>query len=82
MAEAYLRWNPPQWLYFETRNIVQQDFSEPGPSASLPYLPMAGAKGRFSNREFETRIRINLEHMRAERDYSRTRSAEIRRIVV
>ena len=81
LGEAYLRWNPPRWLYFETRNIVQQDFSEPGPGGSLPYLPEANAEGRFRNREFDTHIRINSQGMRADRDYSYSRSAETKRIV-
>jgi hypothetical protein len=81
LGEAYLRWNPPAWLYFETRNIVQQGLSEPGPTASLPYLPKAHAEGRFCNREFDTHIRINSQRMRADRDYPYTRSAATKRIV-
>jgi hypothetical protein len=81
LGEAYLRWNPPRWLYFETRDIVQQDLSEPGPAGSLPYLPKANAEGRFLNKEFDTHIRINSQRMRADRDYAYSRSAGTRRIV-
>jgi hypothetical protein len=81
LGEAYLRWNAPRWLYFETRNIVQQDFSEPGPGGSPSYLPKANAEGRFRNREFDTHVRINSQRMRADRDYAYSRSGETTRIV-
>ncbi len=80
MGEIYLRWNPPHWLYFNNRNIIQQTCSEPHEDPRILYVPRDGAEQIFWNREFITRVRINRDHLR-DRDYSIEKPSGVKRIL-
>ncbi len=80
-AELYLRWNPPEPLYMQTRHVVQQTHSEPSSNPALIYLPKANLSKPFRNREFNTRVTINSQHMR-DREYSLSKPSGVKRIAV
>jgi hypothetical protein len=80
LAELYVRYDPPPAVYEATRNIVQRTHSEPSPNPMLGYLPRANFTGRFSNREFDTTVQINSQHMR-DKEYSQQKAKGVKRIV-
>ncbi len=80
-VELYLRWNPPVQVYMATRDIIQHEISEISPDPLTLYLPRAGLVKRFSNREFNTAVKINSVNMR-DREYPLKKPDGVKRIAV
>lgn len=78
-AEIYLRISPPEWLYMELRNVVQQTHSEPA-NQGRGYIPRANLSQIFTNREFKTMVQINSKNLR-DQEYSTEKLTSKKRIL-
>lgn len=80
IVEIFLRFYPTQYVYFQTRNVIQQIHSIPSPEPSLGYVPKPDSSVNFSNLEFKTFVRTNVYGMR-DRSYDEKKPEGIFRIL-
>lgn len=80
ITEIILRRYPTQYVYFQTRNIIQQTQSVPSGNLLIGYEPKPNSEAIFSNLEFKTSIKINSQGMRNQ-EYSEAKPEGVFRIL-